>query len=264
MVSSVIKALNVLELFTPQKPVLTLNEIAGHLGYPKSTVHSMLATLASRGYVEKTAANSYALGRRLIPMTQAVLVNAELRDRAAPLLRELGDTTGQSVYLTVIDGNLSLYIYAIETSHRLLARSAVGDQAPMHCTAVGKAALAFLPADRQDRILSEVGLPRFTEHTITERATLEEELMVTRNRGYSVDNQEHEMQSFCIGAPIFDSAGDVTASCSISGHEESVIGEKLEYYAPKVKYTAQEISRRMGYVPARSEQIWNDVAAPAR
>jgi DNA-binding IclR family transcriptional regulator len=259
MVTSVLKALNILELFTPQQPVLTLNDITQKVGYPKSTVHSMLSTLVSKGYVEKTGANSYALGKRFIPMTQAVLVNVQLRDRAAPLLRELGDTTGESVYLTVLDGNLSLYIYAIETSHRLLARSAVGDEVPLHCTSVGKAILAFLPSDHQKAILDEVGQPAYTGNTITDRETLMEDLKKTVERGYSLDNEEHEIDSYCIGAPIFNERGEVVASCSISGHEKSVISDKLDYFSSRVKYTAQEVSRRMGFVPTNLKQIWRDV-----
>ena len=259
MVTSVLKALNILELFTPQHSVLSLNEITERVGYPKSTVHSMLSTLVSKGYVEKTGTNSYALGKRFIPMTQAVLVNVQLRDRAAPLLRQLGDSTEESVYLTVLDGNLSLYIYAIETSHRLLARSAVGDEVPLHCTSVGKAILAFLPPQQQRKILSEVGLPAYTENTITEEDKLLEDLNKTVKRGYSVDNQEHEVQSYCIGAPIFNERGEVIGSCSISGHEETVIREKLDFYSSKIKHTAQEISRRMGFVPTNLTQIWKDV-----
>ena len=262
MVASVLKALRILELFTPQMPILTLNEITNRIGYPKSTVYSMLSTLATKGYVEKTDTNSYALGRRFVSMTQAVLVNVQLRDRAAPLLRQLGDSTEESVYLTVLDGNVSLYIYAIETSHRLLARSAVGDEVPLHCTSVGKAILAFLPPAEQERIIEEVGLPRFTENTITEKSRLMDDLHITRERGFSIDNEEHEAGSFCIGAPILNEKHEVAGSCSISGHNESVIADKIEYYSSPVCYTAQEISRRMGFVPSDMKQIWKHVTEP--
>jgi DNA-binding IclR family transcriptional regulator len=256
MVSSLLKALAILDLFTPQKPVLTLNELTEKLGYSKSTVHSMVSTFMERGYIVKTENNSYALGSTFISKTQSVLVNVQLRDRAAPLLRKLSDETGESVYLTVLNGNLSLYIYAIETSHRLLARSAVGEEVPLHCTSVGKAILAFLPTERLEYIIDEVGLPAFTQNTITDKEELLNDLEKTRKRGYSIDNQEHEEVSFCLGAPILNDRSEVIGSCSVSGNENTVINEKLEYFSGKIKHTAQEISRRMGFVPTSPNQIW--------
>jgi DNA-binding IclR family transcriptional regulator len=250
-----VKAFQILQLFSPEEPVMTFAEIAAKLEYPKSTVHGLLRTLESLGYVEQVDNRSYALGKAVIPMTQAALVNVSIRDRSAPLLRQLSDATGHSVYLTVLDDVVTLYIYAVETSHRLLARSAVGDRVPLHCTAVGKALLAFLPEAEQNRIISAVGLPAFTNTTITQRDILKEELLRTVERGFSTDNQEHEKGSFCVGAPIFDAKGNVVASCSVAGDEPEVIAEEMHFYAGHVVQTAQEASRRMGFVPRRAEMI---------
>jgi DNA-binding IclR family transcriptional regulator len=257
MINSVIKTFSILTLFTPAEPILTLTEIAEQLEYPKSTVHNMLQTLESLGLLEKVEHNSYAVGKRIIPLTQSVLVNVHIRDRIAPLLRQLNDETQKSVYLTVPDNDMSLYIYAIETHHRLLARSAVGDRAPLHCTGVGKALMAFLPAEEQQRITENVGLPGFTDTTITDPVALREELEATYERGYSVDNQEHEIGSFCVGAPIFDAKANAVASCSLAGDDPAIIGEQRELYARKIGYIAQEASRRLGFVPSRSQTIWS-------
>lgn len=126
MIKSVAKAVEILMLFSPEEPRLSLAEIARRSGLPKATVHSLLATLVHYGLVERTDDGRYALGTALIPLTQAVRVNVELRDRAAPLLRELADATRESVYLTVRDGDFALYIYAVESPRRLLARTAYG------------------------------------------------------------------------------------------------------------------------------------------
>ena len=99
---------------------------------PKSTTHNLLNTLASRRYVEKREDGRYALGPAIIALTQAVRINVELRDVAAPLLRALAEACRESVYLTVLDGDCALYIYAVESSDRLRARSAVGDRVHLH------------------------------------------------------------------------------------------------------------------------------------
>jgi len=257
MIASVAKALNILNLFSTTTPRLTLTTISQHLGMPKSTTHHLVSTLVQHGYLEKQEDDTYALGRSIIALTQSVLVNVELRDRAAPLLRKLADACNESVYLTVRDHVRVLYIYAIESSQRLLARTAVGDYAPLYCTAVGKAVLSFLTPEELTTVFEHYpeGFPPHTPYTITHIAQLKEQLDATYKRGYSIDNQEHELNTYCIGAPIFDARNAVIGACSISGTDPEIIGSRLPELTRNVLHSTQEISRRMGYVPARMANV---------
>jgi DNA-binding IclR family transcriptional regulator len=251
MIQSVMKALKIMELFSPAEPRLSLHIISQRLHMPKSTTHNLLNTLVASGYVEKVDGDQYALGTAIVELTQNVRVNVELRDRAAPLLRRLADSSHESVYLTVRDGRHVLYIYAIESSQRLVARTAVGERAEMHCTSVGKATLAFLPSQEVDRLYKDAILARYTANTIVDLGTLKQELAATHERGYSVDNQEHEENIFCVGAPIFGERGLVLGACSVSGTEPAIVGSRLPLIGASVAQTAQEISRHMGYIPSR-------------
>jgi IclR family transcriptional regulator, acetate operon repressor len=249
-VNSVMKAIDIISLFSPEEPRLTLTEISRRLAMPKSTAHNLLNTLLTRGLIERVDNDSYALGMAIIALTQAVRVNVELRDRAAPLLRQLADRAHLSVYLTVLDGDRCLYIYAVESSRRLLARTAIGDRAMLHCTSVGKAMLAFLPEAQMEGILEDAGLPAYTPATLTDPERLREDLGRIRTRGYATDAAEHERGTYCIGAPIFNEKGTVIGACSVSGVETAILGERLEELSRLVVQTADEISRRMGYVAA--------------
>ena len=251
MIQSVVKALKIMELFSQSEPRLSLREISQRLDMPKSTAHNLLNTLVSAGYIEKVDGDQYALGTAIVELTQNVRVNVELRDRAAPFLRRLADSCHESVYLTVRDGRHVLYIYAIESSQRLIARTAVGERAEMHCTSVGKATLAFLTPQEVDRLYKDAVLPGFTANTIVDLNTLKRELTATHERGYSVDNQEHEENIFCVGAPIFDDRGVVLGACSVSGTDPAIVGSRLALIAASVAQTGQEISRHMGYIPTR-------------
>jgi DNA-binding IclR family transcriptional regulator len=255
MINSVLKAIDVLQSFSPETPRLTLAEISDRLGLPKSTAHNLLSTLLSRGFVEKTKDGRYALGTALMPLTQAVRVNVELRDRAAPLLRQLADAARESVYLTVLDGDYGLYIYAVESPHRLLARTAVGDRVALHCTSVGKAILSRLPWEEVEGIVGRVGMERFTDKTIISLEALRIEWQEMRQRGYAIDRGEHEVGSYCVGAPILDAQGQVIGSCSVSGADAKIAEGLHSDLGTRVMYTAQEISRRMGYVPARPSSV---------
>lgn len=252
MIGAVLKAIDVLQAFSPAEPHLTLGEISQRLGLPKSTTHNLLATLASRGLVERVDGGSYALGNAIIALAHAARVNVELRDRAAPFIREFAYRCRESVYLTVLDRGYSLYIYAVESPRRLLAGTAVGQRVPPHCTAVGKAMLAFLPRAQVDEIVGTLGLHRFTPHTLTDADALHAELAETRARGYSVDREEHELGTFCVGAPILDRRGRLVAACSISGPDREIVASRLPELSSEVMQTAQEISRLMGYVPGRA------------
>lgn len=257
MIASVAKALDILLLFSPTEPRLTLTVISERLGMPKSTVHHLIRTLMRYGFVEKLDDDSYGVGKAVIGLTQSAVVNVELRDRAAPMLRELADACDESTYLTVRDGSQVLYIYAIESPQRLLARTAVGDYAPMYCTSVGKAILSFMGSDEVTAIYGEGGQPmhRFTAYTNTTLETLTENLSASRARGYAVDNQEHELDTYCIGAPIFNASRVVIGACSISGIDPEIVGSRLPTLSASVTQTAQEISRRMGYVPEKMSKV---------
>ena len=251
MINSVLKAIRVLNLFSAAEPRLSLTAISTRLDMPKSTTHNMLNTLLSQGYIERVDGDLYALGTAPLVLSQSIRVNVELRDPAAPLLRKLADRTHESTYLTVLDGDFVLYIYAIESPRRLEARTAIGDRARLHCTSVGKAILAHLPDERVDEIIARNGLPMYTENTITDRPALDEALVTIRSRGFAVDNSEHELDTYCIGAPIFNSHGQVLGACSISGVDSEIVGSRLQDVAGQVVQTAQRISRHMGYVPMR-------------
>ncbi len=255
MIHSVAKAIDILHAFTPSEPRLALGEIAHRLGLPKSTAHNLLGTLVAGGMVERTDDDRYALGPQLIALTLGVRVNVELRDRAAPLLRELADACRDSVFLTVRDGDSCLYIYAVESATRLQARTAIGDRSPLHCTAVGKAMLSCMPLAEVDAIVGRAGMTAFTENTITTLDQLHEQLAITRRRGFSTDNGEHEPGIYCVGAPIFDAGGTVIGGCSLSGTDPQIIQNRIDEISRRVRYAAQECSRRIGYIPARTALV---------
>jgi DNA-binding IclR family transcriptional regulator len=255
MIYAVAKALKILQLFSVDEPRLSLTEISRRLGMPKSTVHNLLATLQEYGYIERTDDELYAIGVAPLLLTQTMRISVELRDPAAPILRQLAEATRESVYLTIRQEDAALYIYAVESSHRLLARTAVGDRAPLHCTSVGKAMLAGLPEEEVDAILRRAGLPSFTSRTLTDVEALKAELAATRRRGYAIDCGEHEEGLFCIGAAIRDGRGRVIGACSVSGVDPAILGERRESPAELVIDAAQNISRLMGYVPATFSDV---------
>ena len=249
MISSVRKALAILTLFTPAQPTLTAAEISAGLGLARGASYHLLATLRACGLVEKCRDNRYALGRGVVALTPAVLVNVELRDRTASILSDLAGNCQQSIGLAVRDGDDCLCIYASESPRRLLARTAVGSRTRLHWTALGKAILALLPEGDVCAIVRRVGLHAATSHTITDLDCLLMDLAQTRARGYAIENQECETGVLSVGAPVLDSAGNVAGSIAIWGDGVDLPPERLGDLSVSVVRAAQEASHRMGYVP---------------
>lgn len=251
LVGSVLKAIAILHSFDGPHYEQSISELSQQLGCPKSTTHALAKTLVAGGLLEQDPqTGQYSLSPGIIALTRAVRVNVELRDRAAPILRELADACHDSAYLAIREGDHILYVYAVESPTRLLARTAVGDRAYLHSTSLGKAILAYLPQEEVEAILAATGLPPSTDASITSKEALFADLQRTRERGYAIDMQEHESGSYCVGAPIFDARGRVIAACSVSGRRLQPVEEALQRWAPRVVHAADSISRRMGYVPS--------------
>jgi len=246
IVKSVQRAVRILESFNPDVRELGITELSKKLKIPKSTVYNILNTLALEGIVEKNRENQrYRLGLTLFELGNIARANFELRSVATSYLKELNRQLDETVHLTILDKGEVLYIECFESTKRLRTYSVIGIRAPLHCTAVGKAILAFLPEDEVDKIILTKGLEKFTENTITDPQELKEQLREIRFRGYSTDNMEHEEGVRCVGAPIHNQEGKVFASISVSGPSQRLTLERIPAISELVMATANEISRRI-------------------
>jgi IclR family KDG regulon transcriptional repressor len=251
-VKSVWRVVRILESFNSEEG-MTVTQISKRLGLPKSSVHDILSTLVAEGILEKDSDNSrYHLGLKLFELGEKARSNLEIRKRATPFLKTLNGQLDETVHLTVLEEGEVLYIECFESTKRLRTYSVIGVRAPLHCTAVGKAIMAYLPPDQIERVILEKGLERFTENTIIDRKKLLEELAGIRQKGYAVDNMEHEEHVRCVGAPVFNYEGNSFASISISGPAQRVTTEEVPVVAKMVMAATKEVSKQMGYNPEKA------------
>lgn len=247
MVNSVKRSVAIMELLG-REGRMNLTELYKRLKIPKSTAFSILSTLVHERLVEKDETTGYfSLGIRLLELGQEAQENFELRRVASPYLQALNRSLDETVHLTVLENDQVLYVECFESSKRLRTYSVIGVRGPLHCTAVGKAILAFLDDDELMRLAGRIKLEKFTDSTLTTKKALIENLAETRRLGYSVDNVEHEEGVRCVGAPIRDNRGRVCASISISGPTQRITTDKVPELAGQAVATALDISRRLGY-----------------
>ena len=211
------KSLDILDSFArSDKPSLSLHELSHLTKLNKNTVFRVLYTLAEHGYVVKRGTN-YELGPRIADLGASRLRKRDLLAIAGPYLDVLREQFQETVNLGVLDGTSIRYIDVRESHHRFRLAERVGGSDFLHCTALGKATMAFLPIEEVRRLLKEQGMPKQTSRTITTLTALKTELERVRERGYALDDEESMEGAFCVAVPLLDSDNNPFAAISISG-----------------------------------------------
>lgn len=252
---SLTKVMRVLDAFSTQARTLSLTEICRRTGLPKSTAHRLLASMREVGLLEQEEQRDhYRLGMKLFELGNTVIANMELHREARPFADALTRQGGQPVHLAVFDGYRAIVIHRADASPEKSPSPTIIEQAPVHCTSVGKAILAFQPEAVIERIVL-AGLQRFTETTITDPTALREELRRTRERGYALDEAEHQPGLRCVGAPIRAQSGRVVAGISITGPAWRLPIAELDSMAKLVMHHARGISTALGYRPGTDPSL---------
>ncbi len=249
IIQSIDRALQVLELFSLEKPEWGITEISKALNIYKSNVHNVLTTLAEKGFVIKNSkTDKYKLGIKFFELGSIVIKNMDLRKIAHPYIEKLSKEFNETVHLGVLDKGRVVSIEREESDKSLCSHVEIGKRTPLHCTAVGKAIMAYLSEDEINLIIREKGLEKFTENTITTKKDLENEFKKIRKQGYAVDKIEHEEGVRCVAGSIRDYTGKVVASMSVSGPAFRINESNIPSIAKKVKEYCGYISKEMGYI----------------
>jgi len=211
------KALDILDVFgQSEEQRLSLQDISVRSRLNKNTVFRILYTLGEHGYIHKEN-QTYQLGRKLVDLGNVKFRRRDLLAIAGPYLDALRDQSGETVNLGVLDGGSIRYIDVRESPERFRLAERIGGSDFLHSTALGKAHLAYLPAEEVRYLMKQLGMPRQTEHTFTTINALKKELEIVRVNGYALDREESMLGAFCVAAPILNSSNTPIAAISISG-----------------------------------------------
>lgn len=223
-----------------------LGTLTEDLQIHKSTVLRLLQTLERHGFVRREGdAPEFMLGLRLVDLSQSLLEQLDMRRVAAAPLKHLGEQTGETVHLAVLDGPDIVYLDKVESVHPVRMYSKIGSRAPAYCTGVGKVLLAYAG----EACWAEMDLVRFTDWTITTCEELRLAAEEIRSKGWGCDEREHEDTIRCIAAPVFESGQEVVAAVSVSVPTSRLSREQLDGYVDALLDTTATISRGLGAPP---------------
>ncbi|MCO8243646.1 MULTISPECIES: IclR family transcriptional regulator [unclassified Haladaptatus] len=192
----------------------SLGELEAEVDMSKSGIHNHLSTLREHGYVEKVG-EEYRLTLKFLSIGGHRRNQFPLYQLGRSKVNQLAADTGMLANLMTEEGGRGVYLFQSRGDYAVNLDTYVGYRIRLHNIGIGKAILAYLPRERVEEILDKWGLPKATDHTITDREALFEELEVIRERGYATDHEERTEGLTCIGAPVrLD--GDVLGAVSIS------------------------------------------------
>jgi len=240
------RALNILEAAAHRRDGMTNSEISRKLAIPKSSASYILRTLERRGYLRREAETGrYRLGLKILSLGGDAQANLDIADLALPFMRTLGEKIRMTVHLAVLDQGEAVYIEKVEAPGFFKVNTWVGRRMFLHSTSVGKCLLAWLPKHEIETMVRQQGLKKRTPKTITSIAKLLADLDRVKHSGHAVDDEENSLGARCLGAPIFDAMGNVTAALGASGTLTQTDEPDMARIIETLKETARRISRQL-------------------
>jgi IclR family KDG regulon transcriptional repressor len=252
-VSSVRRALSILELVANSRDGLGVSAIGRKIHAPKSTAHTILLTLERSNFLQHNdRTGKYTLGPKFYVLGDRLLADSGPREHARPFLLDLVAKTELTAHLAILDGDQVVYVEKIDSPGFVRMNTWVGRRIDARCTALGKALIAHLTPDRFGEMFRSDAMARRTRRSITSKEALKREMSRIRDRGYAIDDEECGLGVRCVAAPIFDRNGQAVIAIGMTGTTSQVTRTNLESLGTLARHAARKISRNLGHQPIQS------------
>ena len=238
------RMMQLLDALAAHPDPVALKELSKSTSLHPSTAHRILNDLVACRLVDRTDPGLYRLGMRLLELGNLVKARLDVREAATEWMRKLHRLTGQTINLSVQQGDEIVYIdRAYSERSGMQVVRALGGHAPLHLTSTGKLFLACDTPENLKNYIQQTELRGTTRNSITSVDQLEKELALIRSEGFARDNEELEMGVRCIAAGIYDDSSKLIAGLSISAPADRIQEEWLN----ELLRTAQRISKALGW-----------------
>jgi|SRR5882724_6719823 len=243
------RAFAILDALAEKKGSLVrVTELSKDLKLDKSTVFRLLKVLEQNKYVERApGGGNYRLGTKILHLAMFALADVDVTQASQAYLDRLVSLTGETAHMGVLRNGQIISVAVAHGSMNLRLGVDVGGNSPPHCTALGKAILAFLPRDECLSVVDQIRFASHSPYTITKKSVFLKELKTIRERGYSIDNEEFEPGLKCIGAPIHNYLGKVVGAISVAGPAFRMTNANITRLGSTVVQTAGELSEELGF-----------------
>jgi len=256
IIQSIDRALDILSLFSYARPRWGITDIALAMNLPKGTIHNIVSTLDSGGFLKKDEeTRKYCLGPRVFSLGTIMGWTLEINQKASGPAHSLVERTGLVCRVAIWDQDAALSTMEVTPHVRNALAQRIGPRVVAYCSALGRSLLANLTSSEIKAYLDRTELVPFTPKTIVKRDLLLEELEQTKTRGYAVNNEEIALGRASLSTTIFGSGRRLAGAISQTGSPEQILGSEMESLIRTLRDTAGEISMALGYYPATTDQI---------
>lgn len=244
-VQSLARGLTVIQAFGPERPSLTLSEVAVHTGLTRAAARRFLHTLEDLGFV-KSDGKRFSLLPKVLSLGYAYLSSMCWWQVAQPFLEDVAKEVQESCSATVLDGTEVVYVARVPTTRIMTINLSIGSRLPAHCTSMGRVMLSYLSKDALDQYMENSDRIRLTDNTVVDEKSLRVLLLETKDQGFSLVDQELELGVRSLAVPIFDRTGSCIAAMNIGCHaaratEESLMTQSL----PVLKDASRKITQAL-------------------
>ncbi|MFB9990147.1 IclR family transcriptional regulator [Bacillus benzoevorans] len=247
VLQSVQNGLQILKLFTVEKPEWGLTEIANTLLLNKSTVSRLVSELVTEGFLQKEG-RKYSLGFSLLSISGVVTSHLEIHRESKDVLKELVSDLGETAHIAILEGKEITYLHKVECINPVPLLSSIGKRNPVTCTSAGKVLLAYQKKQYiVDSIINE-GLPKMGPNSPADPNALKQQLSQIQQQGYAICIDEMHENVVSIAAPVRDYTDDVVAAVTIVGTRDRMVDSKINYFIERMTGASDEISKRLGYI----------------
>ena len=228
---------------------LSIGELSERLSMDKATVHRLVNTIKDSGFINQNLdTKKYANSLKLLAMGNRVMEKLGIKHIARPIIEDLAQKAGETINLGVLVDNKIMYIDKLECTSTIKVGLGVGTTVPCYCSGLGKAILAFTSEPALSNLLDTVRFETFTDSTIADRDAFLRDLSLTKERGYSLDDEEYVVGLICIGAPVFDFHGNPVAAVTVSCPKYRYDKDRhLSLFSTLAMNAARNISLKLGY-----------------
>jgi len=261
-VKSAVRVVDIIETVAQSGDGISISDLARRLAIPKSSAWNVGTTLLERSFLGRTSDGRLVLGDRLFDVVRSARLDLNLKSAAHPLMTELMEKTGESVFLGVLTPEYQvLLIHKVLGPQVIRYDADVGQTIPAYCTASGRILLAHLPPVSLARFL-RTARRQLTERTVTQRGRLLRELEKIRQAGVAFNFGERVAGAAGISAPLYSGSGRVIAELGLAGPTPRLLARHKEL-GRLVKATASRISAALGYRVDSARALDDGAGEPA-
>jgi DNA-binding IclR family transcriptional regulator len=241
------RGIDLLFLFSADKPALSLEDLSTALGLPESTAYRLAATLCKKSVLTRSVTGKgYELHAGLLRLLSVVRTHIDIGALALPSLETLARESGETSQLCLLQGNEVVCAEAVCSANEIRFMPEKGRPVPLHTSALGRVVLTFLPDTFLTKYIRRPGLSAVTPYTVTEPKKLRAILAQIRVQGWSISFQQNLLGARGVAVPIFDYQDQVIASLGISGPPPRFSDRRARSFVPSLQAHAQSLSRALG------------------